>query len=289
MAVQRSGLLLLLACARTRASVPSSGGGAAPPAPLVCRGAAPQRPVFVATTWEETCECGGNLTNTVATGGCGCDLKPPAPPSANAYGETGWQRIENVTCWTYPNISPLGHISSELYRGPQLTPNDTNPPEWALNFGTWAANRTVPCTLDTPPQDGAWGNASNPFCGSLDPYTPGARDLPEGRRYLQADFLSLPGYSFVTDNPADEILPPTVELPDGRSISSSVCANWQPNDFSVFTGVWWDKGLALLQVRAKPCCSVETRTTTYLCLFLPLCWGCGSIRIQLQVRSAIYT
>jgi hypothetical protein len=109
----------------------------------------------------------------------------------------------------------------------------------------------VPCTLDTPPRDGGWGNASNPFCGSFDPSTPGARALPAGRRFLQADFLSMPGYTFVTTNPADNIMPPTVPLPDGGKIDSAVCVKWQPNDFTVFTGVWWDHGLQLLRWQAE--------------------------------------
>jgi len=147
------------------------------------------------------------------------------------------------TGWHYSNIETLGHISSELYRGNctgrsgacigQSDPGDWHDAQYSLNFGTWA-NRTVPCALHPTPYDGGWGPRDNPWCGGGDPATPGALTLPEGRKFLLADFMSQ--WKFLTANPADNILPRNLTALGNRS--SDVCAQFEPNGLEVFTGLW---------------------------------------------------
>ena len=137
-----------------------------------------QRPLFVATTWESTCECNGTGSQW-SHGSCACTHGPPKPASAYPYGKPAWQQTTNFTCecskrsawavavaaaltvdcqtkrclllrtgWHYPNIETLGHISSELYRGNctgrsgacigQSDPGDWHDAAYSLNFGTWA-------------------------------------------------------------------------------------------------------------------------------------------------------
>ena len=215
-----------------------------------------QRPVFVATTWESTCECVGGGSQW-SHGSCGCNHSKPKPASAYRYGKPAWQQTANFTCWHYPNIEALGHISSRLYRGNctgvkgpcqgQTDPADYHTPLYSLNFGTWA-NRTVPCTLDAQPFDGGYGPRGDPFCGGGDPATPGARQLPAGRAFLQSNFLSRPVSDYVTHNADDDIMPTNLSALGNRS--SLVCKNFTPNQHTKFTGIWWEAGLKLLKQQA---------------------------------------
>ena len=92
----------------------------------------------------------------------------------------------------------------------------------------------MPCALHPTPYDGGWGPRDNPWCGGGDPATPGALTLPEGRKFLLADFMSQ--WKFLTANPADNILPPNLTALGNRS--SDVCAQFEPNGLEVFTGLW---------------------------------------------------
>ena len=74
--------------------------------------------------------------------------------------------------------------------------------------------------------------AFNDFHGYLEP--PGALTLPEGRRFLLADFMSQ--WKFLTANADDNILPPNLTALGNRS--SDVCAQFEPNGLQVFTGLW---------------------------------------------------
>lgn len=214
-----------------------------------------QRPVFFATTWESTCECVG-VGSRWSDGKCGCNHTKPVPPSRNRYGAPAWQQNTYFECWDYPNIKALASISTELYRGNctgqggtcigKIDPGDWHDAAYWLNFGTWAANRTVPCTINPRPYDGAWGPPDNPFCGGGDPATPGSSQLPEGRAYVLAEFMSQPGYTFLTLNPLDNLMPATI-LVDGIHINATVCASYEPNSQAIFTGLWWTHGQALMK------------------------------------------
>ena len=213
-----------------------------------------QRPVFYATTWESTCECAGTGSRW-SDGTCGCN-HTKAVPKPVPYGTPAWQQSTPFKCWDYPNIHTLPAISTELYRGNCTgqggnCKGNTNPGDWhdaqySLNFGTWARNRTVPCTMNPRPYDGAWGPPDNPFCGGGDPATPGSEQLPAGRAYLLAEFMSQPGYTFLTLNPLDNIMPPSISV-HGKIVSSDVCALYEPNDKTVFSACWWTHGIALMK------------------------------------------
>ena len=247
-----------------------------------------QRPVFYATTWESTCECAG-AGSRWSDGACGCNHTKPVPKPV-PWDKPAWQQNTHFTCWDYPNINALPAVSTELYRGNctgqggdckgKLNPGDWHDAQYSLNFGTWATNRTVPCTMNPRPYDGAWGPpasecrhcthlrrlsddsrsefgslvtvsislhvCTDPFCGGGDPATPGSKQLPAGRAYILAEFMSQPGYTFLTLNPLDNIMPPTISV-QGETVSSDICALYEPNDQKIFTAVWWTNGVALMK------------------------------------------
>ena len=144
-----------------------------------------------------------------------------------------WARIASGSLLVWPSISisRVGRLFGPCIG--QSDPGDWHDAEYSLNFGTWA-NRTVPCALHPRPYDAGWGPRDNPFCGGGDPATPGALTLPEGRKFLLADFMSQ--WKFLTANADDNILPPNLTALGNRS--SDVCAQFEPNDLQVFTGLW---------------------------------------------------
>eukprot|EP01052_Picozoa_sp_SAG31_P001734 SAG31_NODE_58_length_29669_cov_20.244978_25_plen_598_part_00 len=100
--------------------------------------------------------------------------------------------------------------------------------------------------MNPQPYDGRWGPPNNPFCGGGDPASPGSMQLPSGRKYLFAEFMSPPGYYDFTLNPADNIMPRTITV-QGRVVSSDICALYEPNNFKIFTGLWWAHGMELMK------------------------------------------
>jgi hypothetical protein len=157
---------------RTDSSVvPLLSGGVVPrrwyhgaPAPLVCKNAGR----FVAVSWNPTCECTGNATQSF----CGACYN-------------GTSTLSAYTCRKYDNLINFAHLSGGFGAA---TPGAVTQ---AIDFGEFS-NISVPCAIDptAPPANLTAGTCShgereNPvFLGV------GTAAQPPGERYLLLDFVA---------------------------------------------------------------------------------------------------
>ena len=198
----------------TPSTPPLKSDDALGPAPLVC--AAVGR--FIAVSWNPTCECTGNVTQSF----CGACYN-------------GTSKLSAYTCRKYANLLNFAHLAGGI--GP-ATPGSV---AQAIDFGTFS-NVSVPCAIDpsAPPANLTAGTCSHGKYANPVFLGVGTAAQPPGERYLLMDFVA--GSPAAPLGPisghADDVIP----LPD----NSKCIADYHP-----FTGLWWDHGVQELDAQAR--------------------------------------